>query len=206
MNLVYWALRVLSTVLEAKNEKYLPQHQQISNILKKILEKAHTNKFIIANLYIGIREDTDRWKKVQRKYSDIKKLLINRKYTMILGLLDRLPTVKADGTIVDKNKQNAMQNEDAEPITFCLQPFVAVNVLLNPNCSTKNYVSHLQMIQRLKNYSLSRVYCELIRSAMISLQNVSRESEISRESLWFAFTFIKVPYILKQLHAINSGE
>lgn len=87
---------------------------------------------------------------------------------------------------------------EKEPITYCLQPLLAVQVLLNPSTETNVLVNQLQMIQRIKSYSNARLYCEIIRACFMCLHDLTGTS---KESLWGAFTFLKVPHILKELNA-----
>lgn len=87
---------------------------------------------------------------------------------------------------------------DAEPITYCLQPLLAVQNLVNPSTETSTYISQLHMIQRLKNYSNARLYCEVIRACMMCLHDVTGSL---KESHWGGFTVLKLPQILKELHA-----
>lgn len=85
-----------------------------------------------------------------------------------------------------------------ESITHCLQPLFAVQVLLNPSTETAVFVNQLLMVQRLKSYTNERLYCEIIRACLMCLHNVTGTF---KESQWGAFTFLKVPLILKELHA-----
>lgn len=209
--LLHWLTQVFSLVLEAKfaNEFITLQHQEILNILQKLLEKIVANQFVVANIFVAKHEDIEVAKKLQEKSTQFKSHMNNSalakgKAHDINKLLTQLINVKLDGEILEKN--SALLDEKIESITYCLQPYIAVNVLLHPNCSTQSYASHLKMIQQLKNYPMSRVYSELIRSALISLKNVSNDNDISRESMWYAFTFIRVPYIIKQLHSKNGKK
>lgn len=87
-----------------------------------------------------------------------------------------------------------------ESITYCLQPLFAVQVLLNPSTETSVFVNQLLMVQRLKSYTNARLYCEIIRACLMCLYNVTGTF---KESQWGAFTFLKVPLILKELHQVN---
>lgn len=49
---------------------------------------------------------------------------------------------------------------------------------------------------------MARLYCEIMRACWLSLYDVSGTTN---ESQWGAFTFIKVPQILSQLHSITKG-
>lgn len=205
LELLYWLTEVFSNVLEAQftRDYITPQHQQILNILKKLIEKILSNQFVVANIFVAKQEDAELQKKLIDKSNNIRNNMNNPKCISLVNwksietLLNKLILVQLNGETLERN--NALLDEKVESITYCLQPYVAVNVLLNPNCSIQTYAAHLQMIQQLKNYPISRVYGELIRSALVSLHNVASESDISRESMWFAFTFIRVPHIIKQL-------
>lgn len=160
----------------------------------------------MANIFVAKQEDPETLIKLEDKMANIK---MNKKCSSLAnakeidGLLQKLISVKLDGETLDRN--NELLDEHPESIAYCLQPYIAVNVLLNPDCSSKRYASHLQMIQQLKNYPLARVYSELIRASLVCLHNVSSENDVSRESMWFAFTFIRVPHIIKQL-SLKSGK
>lgn len=208
--MIHWLLQVYASIVDgcSAGDSTPPHLHQLLNILTKQLDKVSLNAFLIANMYVAKRENADLYKKIHRKLSDMKNILNNKKFVALTRVKSieetfTLILVKIDGSLAENDNSNLLIDE-CESITYCLQPFVAVNVLLNPNGSVQDYVNHLQMVQHLKNYSISRLYSELIRSALISLYNISRESEISLESMWFAFTFIKVPYILKQMNAING--
>ena len=89
-------------------------------------------------------------------------------------------------------------NSPMESITYCLQPLFAVQVQLNPSTETAVFVNQLLMIQRLKGYTNARLYCEIMRACLMCLHNVTGTV---KESQWGAITFLKVPFILKELHA-----
>jgi mediator of RNA polymerase II transcription subunit 24 len=44
--------------------------------------------------------------------------------------------------------------DDPEPVTYCLQALLAIEVLLNPSSDTQMFVNELLMVQRLKVMSL----------------------------------------------------
>lgn len=97
-----------------------------------------------------------------------------------------------------ENVASKVMKIDTEPIIYCLQPLLAVQNLVNPCTETSIYISQLHMIQRLKNYSNARLYCEVIRACMMCLHDVKGTF---KESHWGGFTVLKLPQILKELHA-----
>ena len=94
---------------------------------------------------------------------------------------------------------------DMEPMTHCLQSLLAVQLSLNSGTETPTFVGQLLMVQRLKNYTNARLYCELIRASLMSLHSVVG---LLNESHWGAFIFLKVPLIIKELHtnSLNNSE
>ncbi|KAG8222808.1 hypothetical protein J437_LFUL005014 [Ladona fulva] len=66
-----------------------------------------------------------------------------------------------------------------DPVTYCpLQALLAIEVLLNPSSDTQVFVNDILMMQRLKGYSLPRLYSEVMRACLICLNDVlcTRES------------------------------
>lgn len=98
---------------------------------------------------------------------------------------------------VSKNPDNI------ERITYCIQALLAIEVMHNPSSPTNVLVSQMLLIKRTKGYTMPRLYCEIMRACWLSLYDVSGTSH---ESQWGAFTFIKVPQILSQLHSIIKGK
>jgi mediator of RNA polymerase II transcription subunit 24 len=114
------------------------------------------------------------------------------------------------------------KNTTAEPVTYCLQPLLAVEVLLNPSADTQLFVNQLLLLQQIKvcllvnylptrliliiylqGYSNSRLYSELMRACLLCLRDVLGCNE---ESQWGAFTFLKLPQILLKLKATFKGK
>lgn len=89
-----------------------------------------------------------------------------------------------------------LEPRKVEAISFCLQPFMAIEVLVHSSAETSVHVSKFLMLQKLKHYSMARLYYEIIRSCFITLCHVK---EVNYR-IWGAFFLFKVPLILKQLH------
>lgn len=105
--------------------------------------------------------------------------------------------INLDVDTVDKNP------ESIERITYCVQALLAIEVMHNPSSPTNVLVAQMLLIKRTKGYTMPRLYCEIMRACWLSLYDVSGTSN---ESQWGAFTFIKVPQILSQLHNITKGR
>uniref|UniRef100_A0A7G3AZX6 Mediator of RNA polymerase II transcription subunit 24 n=1 Tax=Lutzomyia longipalpis TaxID=7200 RepID=A0A7G3AZX6_LUTLO len=167
----------------------------ITRCVGNVLDSVVTSQFLMGILYLGKQEDAELFGKISKKYSEI------------VGLAGtKVPTIDEafrKVALIELNHLDMIELEpkSVEAITYCLQPLLAVEVLLNPSSDTQVYVAQMLMIQRLKGYSTPRLYSELIRACLISLNNVSGPN---RESMWCAFTFIKLPHILKQLNTLSK--
>lgn len=164
-----------------------------------VMEKITSQQFLMGIILIAKHQDLEILPKIMRNYVEIKKNLMSdmpgKKFEVYLKKIAYI-----DLSTLDVSPST--ESGACERITNCLQPLLAVKVHLNPNSNTEMFVNDLLMIKRLKNYSLSRLFCETIRACLMSLYNVSGEL---RESLWCAFTFIKVPHILRQLYVLSEG-
>lgn len=74
-----------------------------------------------------------------------------------------------------------------------MQAWMAVELIRQPGSPTQILVEQLNLLQKLKGYSDARLYSELMRASLLSLQNVS---QTPHESQWGAFAFLKVPHVL----------
>lgn len=80
------------------------------------------------------------------------------------------------------------------------QCWLEVKLIGNPGSSTVVLAEQLQIFQRLKGYDDARLYAELMRGSLLSLYTANQTSQ---ESMWGAFTFLKVPHLLLQLAGKN---
>ena len=132
-----------------------------------------------------------------RKCKEIEQCLVQNRSLEI-------PTLSSIKNCLKKLHQIELNiKTECEPVTYCLQPLLAVEIMLNPGCETSYLVEKLIMLQRLKGYSNPRLYCDIMRAFLISLNSVLGTSE---EAQWGAFTILKLPHIFKQLHNDLKGN
>ncbi|XP_067643871.1 mediator of RNA polymerase II transcription subunit 24 isoform X2 [Eurosta solidaginis] len=198
---VYWIMQIVAMVMKhyeiggeiTGEQSYMFEHTCI------IVEKFTSNQFLMGIFYIGCYDDIETYGKIRDKYNGLKNILgsshLLSRYHTVVQSLQQLAYL--DDT---KLPMPCLHSTGLESISYCVQPLLAVEVLLNACNDTSYFVTELQMIQRLKNYSLTRLIYEIVRAGFISLSNVV---EVSRDTLWGAFTFFKVPHIIKQLHALQ---
>ncbi|KAL1379418.1 hypothetical protein pipiens_014920 [Culex pipiens pipiens] len=202
--LVYWLMQIYEHALEvfSENNRALnSEQQQMVEKLGLVVEKLAQSQFLLGVVYVGKFEDPELYGLLVKKYELIDNLtaasgfvppVVSQKNVTINDYLRKAALIDSDTL-----EMKEFDGRGIEPITYCLQPLIAIEILFNPNCDTQTYVAEFMSIQRLKGYTLSRLYCEIIRACLISLNNVNGTT---RESFICAFTFIKVPHILRQIH------
>jgi mediator of RNA polymerase II transcription subunit 24 len=157
--------------------------EKISKLARQIVQ----NQFLMGVLYLSKLEDRETYEKCVLGYKQIhswnKFEVVKDFYQMIFVKLEHM-TMKE------------LEPRAAEPISFCLQPFMSIEVLVHSSAPKEVHVAKFLMIQKLKRYSMARLYCEIIRSCFITLCHVK---EVNYR-VWGAFFLFKVPQILKQLH------
>lgn len=200
ISVFYWLMKVVLSCLEIPRGKDSLNEQQVFILNKTsiVLEKFSSNQFLMSVLFLGKIEDMDLYSKVTRTHSEIKNKFDSTKFVPINNIEELLKNCAFIN--IKSLDMVQLESNEVESITFVLQPLLAIEVLLNPSSDTQIYVAELLMIQRLKGYSMPRLYSEIMRACLISLYNVSGTS---RESMWCAFTFIKIPHILKQIHIMS---
>ncbi|KAG5680195.1 hypothetical protein PVAND_009720 [Polypedilum vanderplanki] len=190
LSLVHWLIELSEKIfLKIMEQNNIPTHEQ-----KVCLERITTlnnrivnNQFLMGIIYLAKLEDRELYEKCVMSYKRIHSLskedFIKDFYQMIFNKLDHMPMKELEPRCV-------------ESISVCLQPFIAIEVLINASADVSVNVSKLLMIQKLKKYSNARLYHEIIRSCFITLCHVKDVNY----RIWGAFTLCKVPLILKQLH------
>lgn len=168
-----------------------------------VMEKITSQQFLMGVIFVAKHQDADIMSKINRNYIEIKKNSISAGFDVPGKQFEEYLKKVAYIDLSTLDITSNVESTSVETITNCLQPLLAVKVHLNPNSDTQMFVNDLLMIQRLKNYSLSRLFCEIIRACLMSLYNVSGTL---RESLWCAFAFYKVPHILRQLYVVSEGQ
>lgn len=205
VSLVDWLMQIFATVTTSyeMNRELSAEQSYLHDQCCIVIEKLVKNQFILAILYVGRQEDPDNYSKIRENYATIKTSLTNSNFTpshpAVEKYLQQLAYIDAhylDMKMLDVHPL-------PEPISYCVQPLLAVEVLLNPCNDTSYYVAEMQMLQRLKKFSNTRLFYEIIRAGFVSLSNVV---DTIHDTMWGAFTFFKVPQIIKQLHALNRGK
>uniref|UniRef100_W8BVH2 Mediator of RNA polymerase II transcription subunit 24 n=2 Tax=Ceratitis capitata TaxID=7213 RepID=W8BVH2_CERCA len=200
-SLIYWVIQIVAMVMknfEIGSEISAEQSYMFERTCV-IVEKFTSNQFLMGIYYIGCYDDIDTYGQIRDKFNGFKNILqVYPCNNAISQSLQQLAYLDASKLTMPR-----LHSKGVESVSYCVQPLLAVEVLLHPCNDTSYFVAELQMIQRLKNYTLTRLIYEIVRAGFISLSNVV---EVSRGTLWGAFTFFKVPHIIKQLHALQKSN
>ncbi|XP_017011889.2 mediator of RNA polymerase II transcription subunit 24 [Drosophila takahashii] len=202
VHLVYWLLQIFARTVQ-HYELYGEISAEQSYMLDQtcvVIERLSQQQFLLSMLFVGCHEELEICGRIRDKYSSIKGSLTNSNFTLnspsVEQQLQQLAYIEAKH--LDMQPLNAPPT--LEKISCCVQPLLAVEVLLNPCKDTSYYVAELQMLQRLKRYSNTRLFYEIIRAGFLTLSNVA---DTSPDTMWGAFMFFKMPHIIKQLHALQ---
>lgn len=153
------------------------------------------NQFLLASIYVAKHEDAELFAKLMATCCNINSLVIKAE------LNEDPPISKTFREIAmltsNKLKMKEFESSEVEAITYCLQPLIALEIFLRPASELKTFASKLRLVQQLKGYSNTRLYFETIKA---SLQLNHNAHDTILESLYGAFTFIKLPQVLKVLH------
>lgn len=196
-SLIRWLWRVYKTY---SDEMDGPEKDRVMSQLASVLEKVSENDFLLAILCLAKMDNSAslvshaEWSMCKQggKRTPVQSK-IDGHFQMLIELsVDRLPMVK-------------IEQSHAPAITYILQPLLVVELLKNAG-NDQRIISQLLLVQKLKRFTRSQFYFEILRSCLLTLQNVNGTS---KESLWCAFTFIKIPQILRQLNGlpgVGSGN
>lgn len=203
LSLVYWLMQIYEHAIEtfSENRSLTTEQQEVVEKTANVLEKIVQSQFLLGVVFVGKFEDPELFGMLANKCLEIENLtvksgfvppVVSQKNVTVNDYIRKVASIETETLEIKE-----FDGKGVEPITYCMQPLIAIDILFNPNCDTQMYVLEFLSIQALKGFPLSRLYCEIIRACLTCLNNVSGTS---RESYICAFTFIKVPQIMRQIH------
>ncbi|XP_014254037.1 mediator of RNA polymerase II transcription subunit 24 [Cimex lectularius] len=197
LSLVHWLLQCYHHAL-TNSEPVNEMLQKPSAILHYMLNC----DFLTAMLYLAKHDDKDLYNEVVKKCQEIEVIVSqNSNIAAAAPIQDTL--MKLCSLELGNTSLTTLTDRGAdvsEPLTYCVQPLLAVQVIQNLGAETNHLANQLRLLQRLKGYKMSRLCCEVIRACLMSLNDALGTSE---ESKWGAFTFLKLPYVLSALNGSN---
>jgi len=202
VQLVHWIMQIFARTVqqyEMRGEMSAEQSYMLDQSCK-LIERLTQQQFLLSMLYVGCHEELETLDRIRDLYASIKASLTNSNFTLSTATAEQQLQQLAYIDAKHLDLQSLNPPSSAEKISCCVQPLLAVEVLLNPCKDTSYYVAELQMLQRLKGYSNTRLFYEIIRAGFLTLSNVA---DTSPDTMWGAFMFFKMPHIIKQLHALQ---
>ncbi|XP_017863342.1 PREDICTED: mediator of RNA polymerase II transcription subunit 24 [Drosophila arizonae] len=202
VQLVMWVMQIFARTLQ-QYEMRGELSAELSYMLDQsclLIEHLTQQQFVLAMLNVGCHEEPESLDRLHDLYASIKASLTNSNFTLSAATAEQQLKQLAYIDAKHLDLQMLSPNPCLEKISCCVQPLLAVEVLLNPCKDTSYYVAELQMLQRLKGYTNTRLFYEIIRAGFLTLSNVA---DTSPDTMWGAFMFFKMPHIIKQLHALQ---
>ncbi|EDV95942.1 mediator of RNA polymerase II transcription subunit 24 [Drosophila grimshawi] len=202
VQLVLWIMQIFARTLQQYEMRGELSAEQSYMLDQSCLLVEHLTKqqFALAMLNVGCHEEVDSLDKMRELYASIKGSLTNSNFTLSSATAEQQLKQLAYIDAKQLELQSLNPLPSAEKISCCVQPLLAVEVLLNPCKDTSYYVAELQMLQRLKGYTNTRLFYEIIRAGFLTLSNVA---DTSPDTMWGAFMLFKMPHIIKQLHTLQ---
>ncbi|XP_049886112.1 mediator of RNA polymerase II transcription subunit 24 [Pectinophora gossypiella] len=193
-SIILWLLQVYHYSLSKYPSSNPIQCQELLEKSTSLLNSIVNSDFLLAMFYLAKQNDPEEYNEVTKKCQEITAfMMMNTQFKAPVTIHETLQ--KICNMDVDKI---APLNNKPESVTHLLQAQIAINVLADPSAELQQLSSQLLMVQRIKGYSLARLYCELIRACFISLNDSSKDS--LKQALWAAFTFLKIPQVIHYLH------
>lgn len=195
LSLVHWLIELCEKILKSLEQNSTLGSEQ-KTCLEKITHLCHQivqNQYLMGVIYLAKLEDRELYEKCVLSYTRIhgltKEEVVKDFYQMIFNKLGHIP-------------MKELEPRSVESISYCLQPFMSIEVLTNASAEVGAHVSKLLMIQKIKKYSMARLYSEIIRSCFMTLCYVKESNYRS----WSSFMLYKIPLILRQLHIQHKGK
>ncbi|KAM8710670.1 hypothetical protein ACLKA7_017314 [Drosophila subpalustris] len=186
VQLVHWIMQIFARTVqqyEMRGEMSAEQSYMLDQSCK-LIERLTQQQFLLAMLYVGCHEELDALDRIRDLYASIKASLTNSNMTLSTATAEQQLQQLAYIDAKQLDLQYLNPAPSTEKISCCVQPLLAVEVLLNPCKDTSYYVAELQMLQRLKGYTNTRLFYEIIRAGFLTLSNVADTSPDTINLTW----------------------
>ena len=187
----------------------------IVNISASILEMMTADEYLISMKYIGLCGFSQVYDHLiqlcGQAESRLNNWIANDHSAGNLNLVDRLKNImtrclnfEAD-LFEDKNVRTAPYDDS---LCTDVHTLVSWEALLRPTSDGQVLAQKLDILQKLRGYSPTQLYCEILRACCLGLAETSASSASSNtdELLWAVFTFLKTPSLLLRLHRAIHGK
>lgn len=195
---VYHSLTKLSEL------KQSPEHISIMEKSYEALFYFSNSTFIKSLLFVGKFEDHSMYTQMLQKHRELEEKInqvpsvTNVTKEIIEGALSLVSSV--DNLPMVPSEQASKNIKKFQVVGSTINIMVVIDAILSPANDVSAFINHLLLVKKLENFTLSQLYCEIIRSCLIGIAD---NSGIFEDDLkWYAFTFLKLPTLI--LHIQNA--
>ncbi|XP_054723473.1 mediator of RNA polymerase II transcription subunit 24-like [Uloborus diversus] len=198
---------VFNSITKLAELKQSPEHISIMEKSYEALFYFSNSTFIKSLLFVGKFEDQGMYAQMLQKHRELENK-INQvpsatnvpKETIegalsLVGSVDLLPMVPSE--------QAPKTNKKLQLIASTINIMVGIDAILNPASDISAFVNQLLLLKKLQSFTLSQLYCEIIRACFIGITDTAATNE---ELKWYAFTFLKVPHLISHIHKLVEDE
>ncbi|ERL93304.1 hypothetical protein D910_10598 [Dendroctonus ponderosae] len=183
LSIALWLLNILHNCSEAAG-----LIQKASELLKILL----TDDFYISMICLAKYNDPELFQETSAKCTEV----LSR-----LPEADEVTKYVAKLEHIDIHMLCLPVNSEKWPGSL-VQCWLEVNLMKKPDMDASSLADQLQIFQRLKGFSDSRLFAELLRGSLLCFYNTN---ESPHDSRWEAITFLKVPHIIQELAAKSDS-
>lgn len=201
LQIVSWVVVCLhSSLLALIDMKSSPEHSRILSMSCDFISSILCNKFTRSLLFVGKTENMSTWSDNERMLDEIARHLSHQhpsciekeKINNVIVLLKRIDNLDKPASSVGNCPGAVMCNVSIN---------TAFEVVLHPAGGFHTFVKQIVLISQLEELPRPQLYCDLFRACFQGIIDASLTNE---ELKWNAFTYIKLPQVLHQMH--KSGD
>nr|CAG4649953.1 EOG090X01FD [Sida crystallina] len=177
-----------------------------------LLEMLYEEEFLVSMCFIGLCINEQSHSHLLQMCSQMESNL--NQWVSILGgspneddikLVDRIKFVIGRCQTFEEDLFREKQtNKSLYDNSLCtdVHTLVSWEALLRPTSDGQELAQKLDVLQKLRDYSATQLYCEILRACCLGL---AETADSSGELRWAVFTFLKAPTLLLRLHRAIHG-
>nr|CAG4642316.1 EOG090X01FD [Evadne anonyx] len=189
LSLESWLLTLTGDCLKKLCENNtLTEYFNICHSTNKLLTNLYEDDFLISLLFIARCSDD--------KFSAAHLVQLTN---LIKRTLNQCRCFEAN-LFKETNQRNKSHYDNS--LCTDVHTLISWETLLRPTSDGQNLTQQLDVLQKLRGYSPTQLYCEILRACCLGL---AETIDSSGEPRWAVFTFLKVPSLLLRLHRAIHG-
>ncbi|KAG8200287.1 hypothetical protein JTE90_021937 [Oedothorax gibbosus] len=203
VSVTHWLYSCVYNSLTKLSElKVSLEHIMIMEKSYEVLFYFSNSTFIKSLLFVGKFEDHGMYAQMTHKHRELEEKInqvpsvtnvakeIIEGALSLVSLVDNLPMVPSE--------QASKNIKRCQIVGSTINVMVVIDAILSPANDISAFVNHLLLVKKLENFTLSQLYCEIIRSCLNGIADNSGAFEDDLK--WYAFTFLKLPNLIVHIH------